>query len=264
MGFELGKIYQCKVCGHISPLTIEFDNQDALKSARDEFPKFALNGENQASSAAHTLLIAEDNEPQMGILKMLSDSRPRTCHYRIGRVCYRRKPSRLPTNNSRGDGHFIFGWGGKDSISSSCLRKKKSGLIILVATPAITYPNWREPIQFSDVVWKRVGAPEVDARFRFRKCPRLLNPGTPRHPRSRVGLLHSWPHLIPRRAVLADSLRNPFYQPESLGGEVSSSTVATSTARLRRPRASDHQLRFVMQGTPTPLRAHTIRRIGSI
>ena len=79
--------------------------------------------------------------------------------------------------------------------------------------------------------------PEVDTRCRFRKCLRLLNPGTPRHPRLRVGLLHSWPHLIPRHAVLADSFRNPFDQPESLGSEVSSSTVATSTTRLCRPRA---------------------------
>jgi len=109
-----------------------------------------------------------------------------------------------------------------------------------------------------------VGAPEVDARCRFRKCLRLLNPGTPRHPRFRVGLLHSWPHLIPRLAVLADSLRIPLHQPESLGSEVSSSTVATSTARLRRPRASDHQLRFVIQGTPTPLLAQHLCRSGCI
>jgi hypothetical protein len=82
---------------------------------------------------------------------------------------------------------------------------------------------------------KKVGAPEVDARYRFRKCLRLLNPGTPRHPRFRVGLLHSWPHLIPRLEVLADSLRNPFFQPESLGGEVSTSTVASYTARRAAP-----------------------------
>lgn len=42
MGFELGNRYECKECGHISPVTIDFEDEDALKVAREEMPKHAL------------------------------------------------------------------------------------------------------------------------------------------------------------------------------------------------------------------------------
>ena len=49
---------------------------------------------------------------------------------------------------------------------------------------------------------EKVGIPGVDIRFTAGECTRLLHPGSPRHHWLRVGLLHSWPDLIPRQLYL--------------------------------------------------------------
>ena len=35
LGFETGRQYECKSCGMISPVVIEFDNIEALKAFKD-------------------------------------------------------------------------------------------------------------------------------------------------------------------------------------------------------------------------------------
>jgi len=35
MGFETGRQYECKACGMISPVVIEFENIEALKAFKD-------------------------------------------------------------------------------------------------------------------------------------------------------------------------------------------------------------------------------------
>lgn len=70
MGFELGKQYECKDCGHISPLTIDFAGPDELQAARAELPHHSVTDENLSESIPHDILLEETEKTSMGIVKL--------------------------------------------------------------------------------------------------------------------------------------------------------------------------------------------------
>lgn len=104
----------------------------------------------------------------------------------------------------------------------------------------------------------------MDARLPEPNPTHFLHPGTLRHPWPRVGLLRSRPDLIPRLCdsrFLPDTVHD---NPSHSGARHQRPCVGSSGLGCAARKRSDHQSRFVVQGTSPPLLSHTLGEVCPI